>query len=207
MAFTGAYLTVIYTVLLHFTVVGINSWIFDNLYVASKFKYLIPIQGVVFMSYPLIGLLTDIKLTRYQMICLSCWILFVCNGILSIVTILISTNSVYYENILLDVGASLLLVLAIVGKGMFESTSIQFVTDQMIEASSNQLSIFIHWYYWSLYIGNVCIDIVDIGIMVYLSYCQINITNSNYDRGLAIVKWLVLFHNVVCVVLHYYCCI
>ena len=42
----------------------------------------------------------------------------------------------YYANILLEVGASLLVALAIVGKGMFESTVIQFGTDQMIEASS-----------------------------------------------------------------------
>ena len=46
-------------------------------------------------------------------------------------------------------GVILILALAIVGKGMFESTAIQFGTDQMIEASSNQLSTFIHWYYWS----------------------------------------------------------
>ena len=57
---------------------------------------------------------------------------------------------------------------------MFESTVIQFGTDQMIEASSNQLSTFIHWYYWSLYIGNVCIDIIAAGIMAYLSYCHFN---------------------------------
>ena len=94
-----------------------------------------------------IGLFADIKLTRYQMICLSCWILFVCNGISSILAILISTESVsiHYENISLDVVAPSLVALAIVGKGMFESTVIQFGTDQMIEASSNQLSTFIHW--------------------------------------------------------------
>ena len=47
--------------------------------------------------------------------------------------------------------------------GMFESTMIQFGTNQMIEAlveASNQLSTFIHWYYWSLYIGNVLLIIL-----------------------------------------------
>ena len=184
MAFTGAYLTIIYTVLLHFTVAGTNSWIFNILNIGGKLLIL-PIQGLVFISYPLIGLLADIKLTRYQMICLSSWILFVCNGISSIVIILISTNS---ENISLEVGASLVVALAIVGKGMFESTVIQFGTDQMIEASSNQLSTFVHWYYWSLYIGNVCIDIIAAGIMVYLSYCHIRITESFFK--ITVYKWL-----------------
>ena len=69
---------------------------------------------------------------------------------------------------------------------MFESTVIQFGTDQMIEA---QLSTFIHWY--CLYIVNVCIDTTITGIVVYLSYCQIKSTDS---RDLAIIKLVILCH-------------
>ena len=90
MAFTGAYLTIIYTVLLHFTIVGTNSWILNIMDTGSKL-YILLIQGLVFISYPLIGLLADIKLTRYQMICLSCWILLVSYAIGSILSILTST--------------------------------------------------------------------------------------------------------------------
>ena len=190
MAFTGAYLTIIYTVLLHFTIAGTNSWIFTILDVRSKL-FILPFQGLVFISYPLIGLMADIKLTRYQMICLSCWILFVSYAIGSILSILVSTESVSYDygNISLEVAASSLAALAIVGKGMFESTVIQFGTDQMIEASSNQLSTFIHWYYWSLYIGNACIDTIITGILIYLSYCQID---SKGHKHLTIIKWVIL---------------
>ena len=38
----------------------------------------------------------------------------------------------------------------IVSTGMFEANAIQFGMDQMLEASSDQLSTFIHWYYWSM---------------------------------------------------------
>ena len=193
MAFTGAYLTIIYTVLLHFTVVGTNSWIFSIVNIGDKY-FILAIQGLVFISYPLIGLLADIKLTRYQMICLSCWILFVSYAILSLLSILVSTDTIIlYRNIPVDVALVLTLLLAIVGKGMFESTVIQFGTDQMIEASSNQLSTFIHWYYWSLYIGNVCIDIIAAGIPVYFSYCKFSITEPGYQYyERAVYKWLAL---------------
>ena len=192
MAFTGAYLTIIYTVLLHFTVVGTNPWIFNIVDTGSKL-FIFAIQGLVFISYPLIGLLADIKLTRYQMICLSCWISFVSYAIASILSILVSTDTIIvYANITLIAGLVLILALAIVGKGMFESTAIQFGTDQMIEASSNQLSTFIHWYYWSLYIGNVCIDVIAAGIFGYLTHCQFSITDSKYDRVRAVVKMLIL---------------
>ena len=196
MAFTGAYLTIIYTVLLHFTAVGTNSWLYSLLNVGIKF-FILTIQGLVFISYPLLGLLTDIKLTRYRMICLSCWVLFVSSAIISILSILISTNTILVQkNIPLTAGVMLILALAIVGKGMFESTVIQFGTDQMIEASSNQLSTFIHWYYWSLYIGNACIDIIVTGITGYLSYCQFEITDSNYARNPAIIQWLYLLFGI-----------
>ena len=113
MAFTGAYLTIIYTVLLHFTIVGTNSWIFNSLDIHTFFAIL-TIQGLVFISYPLIGLLADIKLTRYQMICLSCWILFVSYAIALILSILVSTDTIIaYTNNTLIPAVILILALAI----------------------------------------------------------------------------------------------
>ena len=41
--------------------------------------------------------------------------------------------------------------------GLFEFTAIQFGMDQMLESSSDQLSTFIHWYYWSLNVGQLVI--------------------------------------------------
>ena len=190
MAFTGVYLTIIYTVLLHFNVVGTNAWIVYIVDIGGKL--MLPLQGLVFISYPVIGLLADTKLTRYRMICLSCWILFVSISMSSILIILISTEVVTFYNIPLVAVGCALLVLVIVGKGMFESTVIQFGTDQMIEASSNQLSTFIHWYYWSLYIGNICIDIIIIGITSYFSYCELNFTGSYHYKEAAMQKWIYL---------------
>ena len=213
MAFTGAYLTIIYTVLLHFTVLGTNSWIFNTVNIGGKLLILL-IQGLVFISYPLIGLLADIKLTRYQMICLSCWILFVSHAILSTLSILVSTDTIIlYSNIFVGVVLVLIFSFAIVGKGMFESTVIQFGTDQMIEASSNQLSTFIHWYYWSLYILVMFVLILFlqeywiiyvIVILELLNQSDTIIIEEQYTNGYI---YLLVSHNVVCVVLHYYCCI
>ena len=57
--------------------------------------YILPIQH--FISYPLIDLLADIKLTRYKMICLS---LFVSYAILSILGILISADTIIVNNLI-----------------------------------------------------------------------------------------------------------
>ena len=207
MAFTGAYLTIIYTVLLHFTFIGTNSLAFNVLNIDGKTVAML-IQGLVFISYPLIGLLADIKLTRYRMICLSCWVLLIGHAVASveiiigIVSNLFSSSHDYKTDILL---ASFVLsfVIAIVGKGMFESTVIQFGTDQMIEASSAKLSVFTHWYYWSLYFGSFCINVIVFGISKYISQCYLHIQQLD-SNNINIILYI-LAH--ICIIQSILCCI
>ena len=208
MDFYGAYLTIMYTVLLHFNVVETISNLM--LYVVDiKTKAVVSsIEGFVFISYPLIGLLADIKLTRYRMIRLSCWAIFIghTTGII-VCTIAIATEIFNYWPYnynaianLLVVSTAVTFVLMIVGKGMFESTVIQFGTDQMIEASSAQLSTFIHWYYWSLYIGSVCINVIFIGMAQYFSQCKININHiKNLHDNNENLYVLILICSIQCI--------
>ena len=180
MAFPGAYLVIICTVLLHFTIT--NSWLINISDSGSK-VVMFCVQGLVYISYPLIGLLADIKLTRYRMICLSCWVLFVVVLLVSIgnICFILSSDLIHqsvhehlYAKIYFAISAVELL-LGVIGKGMFESTVIQFGTDQMIGASSAQLSTFIHWYYWSLCVGSICINTIITGMAEYFNHCNINI--------------------------------
>ena len=209
-SFPGVYLTIIYTVLLHLILAGTNSlavYVTNN---GSKTVIAI-IQGLVFISYPLIGLLADVKLTRYRMICLSCWVIFIGHGMGIIGYIVVIANPHMHLNHFLNdykcdiflVSVVLILVSIIVGKGMFESTVIQFGTDQMIEASSNQLSTFIHWYYWSLYVGNTCINITFIGLAEYFSKCYISIKNENVRYNNTVQYVFLLFFLLQCIL----CCI
>ena len=205
MDFYGAYLTIIYTVLLHFNVVETSTNLM--LYVVGiKTKAVISsIQGFVFISYPLIGLLADIKLTHYRMIHLSCWAIFIGHtmGIIvctiAIVTDILSYHSYNHNANILYVSTAVIFVLMIVGKGMFESTVIQFGTDQMIEASSNHFSTFIHWYYWSLYIGSVCINVIFIGMAQYFSQCKINITSIHDNRIDMLLYLLIVICSIQCI--------
>ena len=213
MAFPGAYLVIICTILLHFTIT--NSWLI-NISDADSKVVMLCVQGFVYISYPLIGLLADIKLTRYRMICLSCWVLFVVVLLFSIGNIcyILSSDLIYqsvhehlYAKIYLAISA-IAVLLVIVGKGMFKSTVIQFGTDQMIGASSSQLSTFIHWYYWSLCVGSICINTIIAGMAGYYSQCNINIQTlqedkySNYQVNL--IAWVFLPVNVLQLIL---CCI
>ena len=206
MAFSGAYLVIIYTVLLHFTTT--SSWLI-NIINANNKAVMYSVEGLVFILYPLIGLLADIKLTRYRMICLSCWIIFVVVLLFLIgnVCCFILTNDRIYQSVhepyakIYMALCAVAALLAIIGKGMFESTVIQFGTDQMIGASSNQLSTFIHWYYWSLCVGSICSNAIIAGMAGYRSQCNINIQILQGDKygnyQLNLMAWLFLPVNVL----------
>ena len=66
-------------------------------------------------------------------------------------------------------------IICLIGIGLFESTAIQFGMDQMMEASSDQLSTFIHWYNWSCCIGQVICVFILSGVLEYFSHCTINL--------------------------------
>ena len=53
-------------------------------------------------------------------------------------------------------------VIFVTNVGIYEANAIQFGMDQLLEATSNQLSAFIHWYFWNMHIGP---------IVVYMCIC------------------------------------
>ena len=192
MAFPGAYLTVLYSVLL--SVVGTNSLLLNVL--NNSYKAIASsVQGLVFISYPLIGLLADIKLTRYQMIRFSCWVIFLSNLLLSIWIFFFAMHydKLYYRSPLtktLFIGSIVLLASGILGKGMFESTVIQFGTDQMIEASSAQLSTFIYWYYLSLYVGDFSANVISAVIIYLFSQCYLSVEDFFDGVDRIVLLWI-----------------
>ena len=206
MAYYGAYLTIVFTLLLHFTTIGTYSWFVNLLNIEIKF-FAFSTQGLLYISYPLIGLLADIKLTRYRMIRLSCWVTFVSHLLLIIFALCFGLPySILHINHF-AFGIVLFIILAppvvslIIGKGMFESTVIQFGTDQMIEASSAQLSTFIHWYYWSLYVGDFCINIIITTFFGLLSLCHIPIQDLDHNI-LTVWTFIIPFTVLQCIL----CC-
>ncbi len=63
---------------------------------------------------------------------------------------------------------------ASIGLALYESNAIQFGMDQMVEASSQQLSSFIRWYLWCTHIGPTLMIYLTMGVIVYWSNCIIN---------------------------------
>ena len=55
---------------------------------------------------------------------------------------------------------------------IFEANAVQFGMDQMTGASSTQLSPFIHWYLWSMHVGQQILFLVMIVLLMVSRHTQ-----------------------------------
>ena len=168
MAFPGAKVVVLCCFFVHFVVNNADFSLMQT-DLNSLLAFVSFVQGGTLLFYPLLGLLADICFTRYKFIKLSSLLLLV-SSLLSLVFIGIWTillqDHVNLERPMpwyMCIIISAIIILLLLSVGMFEAVAIQFGMDQMVEASSDQLSDFIHWYYWSMNIGP--------GIMALIGAC------------------------------------
>ena len=75
----------------------------------------------------------------------------------------------------LNVVAVVFIVTGMTGLGMYEANAIQFGMDQMIEASSKQLSSFIHWYFWCCHVGSLLFFYLLLSEILYLAECHVEV--------------------------------
>ena len=114
--------------------------------------------GLLFLSYPLLGYIADVCLTRYRtlkcsitFLIVGCIILLVFSIIIMTVAMIFPTKTSLYKDVgtITIVGVLIAGVLINTGVGLFEANAIQFGLDQLLEAPTPKLIAFIHWYYWT----------------------------------------------------------
>ena len=120
------------------------------------------VLGLLYLSYPLLGYIADVCLTRYRTI--KCSFVFMIVGctigglfyLASVIVILTEKfqkeklSAIVHDNLYTQAIPILLIGTFITtGVGLFEANAIQFGLDQLLEAPTPKLIAFIHWYYWT----------------------------------------------------------
>ena len=112
------------------------------------------VQGLCFLFYPLAGILADMYWTRLKAMIYGAYIQLIGAVLVFIITVVFMINknlaSQWYSLLIVVVAYAIIQL----GLALSEANAIQFGTDQMPEASSSQLSAFVHWYFWSIFIGH-----------------------------------------------------
>ena len=104
-------------------------------------------QILSFCCAPLIGWLADVKFGRYEVIKIGSLASFLASIFVyfAITTEHFSTTG----NVLLSVGTGIVCF----GFSCYSASILPFLTDQLIGATSNELSTIVRWYYWAQAVG------------------------------------------------------
>ena len=112
--------------------------------------------GLLQMMYPIGGLIADVHCGRYRIVTWSlcsvwCGFILVSVGAVTYTTIKNKDIAIYCI-----ASAGVMAMLAfVVGFSGFQANIVQFGLDQLLDASSENLSLFLHWLVWTNYIGQL----------------------------------------------------
>ena len=155
---------------------------------ANNLLYATAGYSMSFLLFPLIGLMSDLVFTRYKVIKAGFLIMSAGTFFAAVYGSVDSFLRVNYsrESILLVLGA--LIVFAICFSfGMIEANSLQFGMDQLTEASGEQLSRFVHWYYWVMQLGELTSVVLGLGVLYAISL----IFGHNQDIMLFSIEYII----------------
>ena len=151
---------------------------------------------LVFMLYPIAGFLADTRFGRYKVILTSLCLLAVGMAFLSVDSILYYTKyAVRLFNKSRQHGVALFFIIAIsglvaiiLGFAGYEANFIQFGIDQLADAPSEYLGLFVHWVEWFTMIGTAFAHI----IFSLLRHCLDNHTIDNIVASVPILYLILL---------------
>ena len=166
MKLRGSLLVIVCCLAVEFCNMTRKNYLFINLKLTVA-VFLQVAQGLLFLIYPLVGHMTDVYLTRYRSLKCSFVILMFINfaGVVySIVDLTVSNLCklfIFHHKQISDISAVIIIVY-IIGLGLFQANAIQFGLDQLLEAPTPKLISFIHWYYWAQNVGSLAVFYITI---------------------------------------------
>ena len=206
-----AYLVILCCILIHVSLFGSDIVLYHTI-AQNGIPIFLSSKAVSYLLYPLLGWMADVCFTRFKFVLFSFIATILCSILVAVTTALIFTFpehriSLYYIG-------GLAIVIGLIAIGLFESTAIQFGMDQMLEASSDKLSTFIHWYYWSSNLGKLVIMYISFGVLMYYHQCAtkpldmmrqtiLKIDIGNTTILLCVGLQLVCVCTGLCVLVHY----
>ena len=153
--------------------------------------------GMMQVLYPIGGLIADVRYGRYKVIKLSLISHWVGDIILGVGGIMYTIINAYKYSRALEIVMFVASISAIlpysVGFGGFQSNVVQFGLDQLLDVSSEDLSLFLHWFVWTEYVGEILSHFLSTS-----SSCS-NFMQKNIAYGI----FPFLFLDTVCLIMVY----
>ncbi len=142
----GAILIVIWSFLVmctyHYTSMTITNKNNDSIC-----NIIVTVTGVML---PLAGWLADVRFGRYKVIHISIWIMWMSSMLLTVVDVIFDIVKSYDDSYVHQIISVVLTIFLSIGYGGFQANIIQFGVDQLIDASTIEITSFVVWYTWTM---------------------------------------------------------
>ena len=150
--------------------------------------------GITLMLYPFGGLMADVCWGRYKVIISS--ILTISFGAFIMCSAVVMFASKKLRN-----AATVLSVfgytISLLGFSGFRSNSVQFSLDQLLDAPSEKISLFLHWFVWTEHVGKMAISTV-------LSLIAFPVCALSTSKFVSFIACCVFFVTIIVCVLFMY---
>ena len=129
------------------------------------------VTTIIGVTLPIAGWLANIRFGRYKVIRFSIWTMWITSVLLTIVYVVLSFIEFSPSSFLIHIALtiSLAVVLAF-GVGAFQAIIIQFRVDQLNDASTSEITLFVAWYAWTLTSSNVTTSSINMLTCIDLKY-------------------------------------
>ena len=158
------WLVVLWSALIHlatvYTTVPLILRLLDGVVAVNLALHINACQSICFLLYPVIALFAEVFWTRFAMMCLGIVVQLAGTVLITTLCLVVhfhpSTQHLWCTWLVLLLG----LMAIQLGLAFNEANVIQFGTDQMPDASSAELSAFIHWYFWCIFTGHGVVSVL-----------------------------------------------
>ena len=170
----------------------------DGMYKVIGLLEVIAIGQIIL--FPIGGLLADIKYGRYKIITFSQVKIVIGLSILVIIAIA-NFKSSNIRNHLYDGISGVYFLLLLLGLSGFQSNAVQFGLDQLLDAPSEDLSLFLHWFVWTNNLGEMIARIIGT-----VFFCNKTLQEYMYSTAilLTLCVWGLLIFS--CIKRHWFRC-
>ena len=159
----GAVLVIIWNCLINGSYFSTINFTIEGLPDVNSTGTPLAVSVVLFvLCCPIVGWLADVSFGRYKVMRASLWLMWV-GSILVVLAQIVELRLPETEGILHYSVMVLAAIVITLGYSAFLVNAVPFGTDQMPDASTEEISAFVYWFVWSSYgIGDVIATIADL---------------------------------------------
>ena len=194
------FLVLLTCLLIHFQVAFTCNWMANTIGGYLYFVVLSTLKGLSYLLYPLCGWIAEICSSKFKLIQCSFVLMLISSITISIDGLLQIIKKYEFEGKLI-VTQVLFVVSGLIALGLYEANAIQFGMDQMLDASSEQLSSFIHWYFWCIDIGSLIIYSAVVVAFYFWEQFKFDDDNIAETSSLHLFGWILVILSCIQILL------